>query len=108
MNSTAFSLLANCSSEFDENQKTELTIESLSFFVRPSGSTGLSDPTKLDPSASKIKTITMSGSSVGSSSEVNSPVSFAVAGNTQRKIEQFDETREELNIEGAVDKSYDS
>jgi hypothetical protein len=108
MNSTAFSLLANSSSEVDENQKTELTIGSLSFYVVPSGSTRLSNPTKLDPSASKIKTITMFGSSVGSSSEVNSPVSFAVAGNTQRKIEEFDETQEELDIEGVVDKSYDS
>jgi hypothetical protein len=108
MNSTAFSLLANSSSEVDENQKMELTIESLSFYVEPSCSTRLSDPTKLDPLASKIKTITMSGSSVGSSSEVNSPVSFAVVENTKRKIEEFDETREELDIGGTVDKSYDS
>jgi hypothetical protein len=108
MNSTAFLLLANSSSEVDENQKTELTIGSLSFFVGPSGSTRLSDPTKLDPSASKIKTVTISGSSVGSSSEVNSPVSFAAAGNTQRKIGKFNGTREELDIEGVVDKSYDS
>jgi hypothetical protein len=101
-------LLANSSSEADENQKTELTIGSLSFYVGPWGLTRLSDPTKLDLSASKIKTITMSGSSVGSSSKVNSPVSFVATRNTQRKIEEFDETREELDIEGAVDKSYDS
>jgi hypothetical protein len=50
----------------------------------------------------------MSGSSVGSSSKVNSPVSFVAAGNTQRKIGKFDGTWEELDIEGAVDKSYDS
>jgi hypothetical protein len=79
MNSTAFLLLANSSSEVDENQKTELTIESPSFYVKPSGSTRLSDPTKFDPSASKIKTIIMSGSSVGSSSEVNSPVDITAA-----------------------------
>jgi hypothetical protein len=108
MNSTAFSLLANSSSEVDENQKMELTIGSLSFYVGPSGSTRLSDPTKLDLSASKIKTITISGSSVGSSSEINSPVSFAAAENTQRKIKEFDGTREELDIEGTVDKLYDS
>jgi hypothetical protein len=94
MNSTAFSLLANSSAEVDENQKTELTIGSLIFYVGPLGSTRLSDPTKLDLSASKIKTITMSRSSVGSSSEVNSPVSFAAAENTQRKIKEFDGTRE--------------
>jgi hypothetical protein len=45
---------------------------------------------------------------VGSSSEVNLPVSFTAAENTQRKIKEFDKTREELNIEGTVDKLYDS
>jgi hypothetical protein len=50
----------------------------------------------------------MSGSSVGSSSEVNLPVSFAAAENTKKKIEEFNGTREEPNIEGTVDKSYDS
>jgi hypothetical protein len=82
MNSTAFSFLANSSPEADENQKMELMIGSLSFYIGPSVSTRLSDPAKLGPSASKIKTITMSGSSVGSSSKVNSPVSFAATENT--------------------------
>jgi hypothetical protein len=50
----------------------------------------------------------MSGSSVGSSSEVNSLVSFTAAENTQNKIKEFDGTREEPDIEGTVDKSYDS
>jgi hypothetical protein len=71
MNSMAFSLLANSSSKVDENQKMELTIGSLSFCVGFSSSTHLSDPAKPDLAASKTKTITMSGSSVGSSSEVN-------------------------------------
>jgi hypothetical protein len=108
MNLMAFSLLVNYSSEVNENQKTKLTIGSLSFFIGPSGSTRLSDPMKLDPSASEIKTVTISRSLAGSSSEVNSPVSFAVVGNTQRKIGKFDGTREELDIEGAVNKSFDS
>jgi hypothetical protein len=77
MDSTAFSLLANSSPEVDENQKMELAIRNLSIYVGPSGSTRLSDPTRSGASASKTKIITMSGSSVGSSSEVNSPVSFA-------------------------------
>jgi hypothetical protein len=47
----------------------------------------------------------MSGSSVGSSSEVNSPVSFAAIENTQKKIEELNE---EPDIEGTVDKSCDS
>jgi hypothetical protein len=77
MNSTAFSLLANSSLEVNENQKMELTIRSVSFYVRPSGSTCLSDPVKSGPSTNKTETITKSGSSVGSSSEANSPVSPA-------------------------------
>jgi hypothetical protein len=50
----------------------------------------------------------MSGSSVGSSSEVNSPVSLATIENTQKKIEELNGTRDEPNIEGTEDKSYDS
>jgi hypothetical protein len=101
MNSMAFSLLANNSPEVDGNQisfgtvdfqphppnftpifesldqDTDLTIESLNFRVGSLGSICLSDLAKLDPSASEAKTIAMSESSVGSSSEANSPVSFA-------------------------------
>jgi hypothetical protein len=43
---------------------------------------------------------------VGSSSEVNSPVSFATAKNTRGKIEELDETMEDLDMGGTVDKSY--
>jgi hypothetical protein len=108
MNLMAFLLLANSNPEVDENQKMELTIGSLSFYVGPSGSTHLSDPIKSGPSASKIKTITSSGSSVGSSSEVNSPVSFAATEDTQKRIEELNGTRDEPDIEGIVDKSHDS
>jgi hypothetical protein len=108
MNSTAFSLLANNNAEVDENQKMELTIRSLSFYVGPSGPTRLSDPVKSGPSASKTKTITMSGSSVGSSSEVNLSVSFAAIEKMQKKLEEFDGTWEEPDVEITADKSYDS
>jgi hypothetical protein len=108
MNSMAFSLLANNNPEVNENQKMELTIRSLSFYIGPSGSTRLSDSAKSGPSASKTKTITMSGSSVGSSSEVNSPVSFAATENTQKKLEEFDGNWEEPDVEVIVDKSRDS
>jgi hypothetical protein len=108
MNLTDFSFLANSSLEVDDNQKMELTIGSLSFYIGPSGSTRLSDPVKSGPSASKIKTIAMSGSSVGSSGEVNLPISFAAIENTQKKIKEFNGTREEPDIEGTVDISYDS
>jgi hypothetical protein len=108
MNSTAFSLLANSNLEVNKNQKMELTIGSLSFYVGPSGLTRLSDPAESGPSASKIKTITLSGSSVGSSSEVNSPVSFAATENTKKELEEFNGTREEPDEEVVGDKSYDS
>jgi hypothetical protein len=104
----AFSLLANSNPEVDGNQEMDLTIRSLNFRVGSLGSTRLSDPAKLDSSASETKTITMSKSSVGSSSEVNSPVSFTIAENTGEKIEELDETMENLDIGGIVDQSYTS
>jgi hypothetical protein len=63
----------------------DLTIGSLNFRVGSLGSIRLSDSAKSDPSASETKTITMSESSVGSSSEANSPVSFATAENAGEK-----------------------
>jgi hypothetical protein len=50
----------------------------------------------------------MSGSSVGSSSEVNSSVSFAAIENIQKRIEKLNRTRDEPDIEGTVDKAHDS
>jgi hypothetical protein len=101
MNSTAFSHLANSNPEVEENQISfgtvdfqphqsnftpifesmdqdmDLTIGSLNLHVGSLGSIRLSDPAKSDPSASESKTVAMSELSEGSSSEVNSPVSFA-------------------------------
>jgi hypothetical protein len=85
MNSTAFSLLANSNPEVDGYQEMDLTIKSLNFCVGSLGSIRLSDLAKPDLSARETKTITVSKSSVGSSSEVNSPVSFATAENTGEK-----------------------
>jgi hypothetical protein len=78
MNSMAFWLLANNNQEDDGSQEMDLMIGSLNFCVGSSGSICLSDPVKPDPSESETKTITISESSVGSSSKVNSPVSFAI------------------------------
>jgi hypothetical protein len=50
----------------------------------------------------------MTGSSVGSSSEVNSPVSLTATENMQKKLEEFDGTRGEPDVEATVDKSHDS
>jgi hypothetical protein len=107
MNSTTFSLLANSNPEVDENQEMELTFGSLSFCIGPSGSSRLSDPTKLVPSASKTERITASGSSVGSSSEANSLVSLAATENLHEKFEEPDETGQKTIVEAAVDKSRD-
>jgi hypothetical protein len=94
MNSTAFSLSANSSTELDESQEMELTIGSLSIFVGPSGSSRLSDSTKTDPSASKPETEVMLESSEGSSSEINSPVSLE-----KSPIAEGDKIRENFNSE---------
>jgi hypothetical protein len=108
MNSTAFLLLANSNLEVNESQEMELTIGSLNFYIGPSGSTRLSDLAKSGPSASKTKTITLSGSSVGSSSEVNSPVSLAATENMQKKLEEFNETRGKPDMKATVVKPHDS
>jgi hypothetical protein len=123
MNSTAFSLLANSNPEVDENQISfgtvdfqphqsnftpvfesmdqdmDLTIGSLNFRVGSLGSIRLSDPAKPDPSASESKTIAMSESSEGSSSKVNSPVSFAEIEKEERKIAEGNETMENFDLE---------
>jgi hypothetical protein len=127
MNLTAFSLLANSSPKVDENQISfgtidfqphpsnstlifesmdqdmDLTIRSLNFRVGSLGSIRLSDPAKPDPLASEAKTIAISESSVGSSSEANSPVSFATADFVGGKITELDETMENLNLEDQLE-----
>jgi hypothetical protein len=108
MNLTAFSLLANSNLEADKSKEMELTIECLSFYVGPSGSTRLSDPTKSGPLASKAERITISGSFVGSSSEVNSPVSLTAIEDMQEKLEEFNETREKSEVEATAVKTHDS
>jgi hypothetical protein len=107
MNSTAFSRLASNNPEVDKNQEMELTFGSLSFYIGPSGSTRLSDPTKSGLSASKTERITAFGSSVGSSSEVNSPVSLTIE-DMKEKLEEFDETRGKPDIEEVVAKTHDN
>jgi hypothetical protein len=99
-NSTAFLLSANSNPQVDEtqipfgtvdfqphqssfaqvfesmDQDMDLTIGSLNFHVRSLGSIRLSGLMKPDPSASESKTVAMSESSEGSSSEVNSPAAW--------------------------------
>jgi hypothetical protein len=108
MNLTAFLLLANSNPEVDESEEMELTIGSLSFYVGPSGSTRLSDPAKSGLSASKVERITIYGSSVGSSSEVNLPVSLTEIEDMQKRLEEFDETRGKPDMEATAVKTHDS
>jgi hypothetical protein len=121
MNSMAFSPLANSNPEVDKiqipfgiidfqprqsnftqvfesmDQDMDLTIESLNFRIGSLGSIRLSDPAKPGPSASESKTVAISESSEGSSSEVNSSVSFAEA--EEGKIAEGDETMENFDLE---------
>jgi hypothetical protein len=62
---------------------------------------GFNSPLRLsksDPSAGKAMTMAISESSVGSSSEVNSPVSFTTTENMEDKIKELDETMENLHL----------
>jgi hypothetical protein len=123
MNLMAFSLLANSNPEVDKNQISfgtidfqphqsnfmpifesmdqdmDLTIGSLNFRVGSLGSIRLSDLAKPGPSTSESKIVAMSESSEGSSSEVNSPVSFVATETAEGKITEGDETMENFNLE---------
>jgi hypothetical protein len=123
MNSTAFSPLANTNPEVDKiqipfgtvnfqphqsnftqifesmDQDMDMTIGSLNFCVGSLGSIRLSDPAKPGPSARESKTVAMSESSEGSSSEVNSPVSFIETETEEGKITEGDETMENFDLE---------
>jgi hypothetical protein len=117
----AFSLLANSNPKVDEiqipfrtinfqphqssftqvfesmDQDMDLTIGILNFRIGSLGSIRLLDPAKPGPSASESKTIVMSESSEGSSSKVNSPVSFVEV--EEGKIAGGDETMENFDLE---------
>jgi hypothetical protein len=123
MNLMTFLLLANSSLEVDEiqipfgtidfqphqsrftqvfesmDQDMDLTFRSLNFRVGSLGSIRLSDPAKPGPSASKSKTETTSESSEGSSSKVNSPVSFMEIEIEKRKFAEGDKTMGNFNLE---------
>jgi hypothetical protein len=123
MNSTAFSPLANNNPEVDEiqipfrtidfkphqssftqvfesmDQDMDVTIGSLNFCVGSLGSIRLSDPAKLDPLATKSKIETMSESSEGSSSEVNSPVSSMEIEAETKEFIEGEETMGNFDLE---------
>jgi hypothetical protein len=120
MNSTASLLPANSNSKVNENQiyfgtidfqphpptltlvfasldqEMDLTIGSLNFCVGSLASIRLLDLMKSDPLVEKTAIMAISESSVGSCSKVNSPVSFTTMENIEDKIEELDETMENL------------
>jgi hypothetical protein len=122
MNSTAFSLSANNNLKVDGNQiffgtvyfqphpptltpvfasldqEMDLTFGSLNFRVGSLGLIRLSDPTKSGSLAEKTATTAMSESSVGSSSEVTSQVSFTTTKNIEDTIEELDEIMGNLDL----------
>jgi hypothetical protein len=79
------------------DQDMDLMIRSLNFHVGSLGSIHLSDPAKPGPSASEPKTVAMSESSEGSSSEINLPVSLAEV--EEGKFAGGDETMENFDLE---------
>jgi hypothetical protein len=79
------------------DQEMDLMIGSLNFHVGSLGLIHPSDPTRSDPSIGKTTTMAISESSVGSSSEVNSPVSFTTMENIEDKIKELDITMENLD-----------
>jgi hypothetical protein len=81
------------------DQDMDLTIGSLNFRVGSLGSIRLSDPMKPGPSATKSKIETMSESSEGSSSEVNSPVSSMEIEAETREFAESDETMGNFDLE---------
>jgi hypothetical protein len=121
MNSTAFLLLANSNSKVSGNQisfgivdfqphpqpltpifagleqKMDLTIRSLNFCVGSIGSIRFSDPMKSDLSAGTTATMAILESSIGFSSEVNLPTSFATK-SIEDKIEELDEIMGNLDL----------
>jgi hypothetical protein len=69
----------------------DLMIGSLNFRVGSLGSIRLSDLINSGPTAGKTTSTARSESSVGSSSEVNSPVSFKPTENIEDTVEELDE-----------------
>jgi hypothetical protein len=134
MNSTAFSLSPNSNSKIDGNQITfgavdfqlhpqtltpvvenldqemDLTIGSLNFCVGSMGTIFLTDPTNSGLSAGKTVSTARSESSVGSSSEVNSPFCLKTMQNIEDIVEELDEIMENLDLgksSGHSDKGFD-
>jgi hypothetical protein len=80
------------------DREMDLMIGSLNFRVRSLGSTRLSDPINSGPLVGKTASAARSESSIGSSSEVNSPVNFKPMENIEGIVEELDEIMENLDL----------
>jgi hypothetical protein len=79
------------------DQEMDLTIGSFNFRVGSLGSIRLSDPIYLGLSAGKTAAVATSTTLVGSSSEVNSPVSIEPTKRKENTIEELDEIMKNLD-----------
>jgi hypothetical protein len=129
MDSTAFSLSSKSNSKIDGNQITfgtidfqphpptlapvfasldqemNLTIGSFDFRIRSLGSLRISDPILLSPSAGKTSATATSKTSVGSTSEVNSPASGKPVESKRNIVDELDEIVENLDLKVSSDYS---
>jgi hypothetical protein len=129
MDSTAFSLSSKSNSKIDGNQITfgtvdfqphpptlapvfasldqemNLTIGSFDFRIRSLGSLRISDPILLSPSAGKTLATATSKTSVGSTSEVNSPASGKPVESKRNIVDELDEIVENLDLKVSSDYS---
>jgi hypothetical protein len=80
-------------------QEKDLTIGSLNYRVGSLGSVRLSDPINLGPSVEKTAPAAKLETLVGSSSEVNSPVSFKPTKNRKSTVKELGEIMENLDLE---------
>jgi hypothetical protein len=81
----------------------DLTIRSFKFRVGSLGSVRLLDPINSGPLAEKTAIAAASETSIGSSSEINSPVSIKPAKSKESTVEELDEIMETLNLEESSD-----
>jgi hypothetical protein len=122
MNSMTFLLLSKSNSKIDGNeitfgavdfqphppnlapvfanldQEMDLTIGILNFRIGSLGSVRLSDPVKIGPLAGKTASTANSGTLIGSSTEVNSPVSFEPMKNKGSTFEEPDKIMENIDL----------
>jgi hypothetical protein len=80
------------------DQEMDLTTRSFKFRVRSLGSIRLSDPTNSGPLAGKIAIAVTSETSMGSSNEVNSPVSTKPTNSKGNAINKLDEIMENWDL----------